>query len=335
MHSESGVRGLRRHVADVIVVGGGGSGLAAASAAASAGAKTIVLEKNTHLGGTTRLSVGSITASGTRFQKSKGIHDTPDEHFSDMSLFLTPELAVKENLELRRVLVDHIPETPEWLIGIGLSFYGPMPEPPHQKPRMHNVLPNSRAYPYYLSRECRRLGVDIQAGVRAQSLIVDNGEVVGLVASNASGPVEYFARSGVVLASGDFSASFALKAQNLPHVAHVDAVNPASTGDGHAIAASVGAWIRNPDVMWGPSMRFKAPAQETLLKRLPPHRAPDRADGLRAGLFAASDVQTVHYPVHDLVAGAGAGFVQGGRDAGQPQRRALRRRARQAGAEGP
>jgi succinate dehydrogenase/fumarate reductase flavoprotein subunit len=119
MHSESVIRGVRRQVADVIVVGGGGSGLAAASAAASAGAKTIVLEKNAHLGGTTRLSVGSITASGTRFQKRRGIYDTPDEHFADMSRFLTPELAAKENLDLRRVLVDHIPETLEWLIGIG------------------------------------------------------------------------------------------------------------------------------------------------------------------------------------------------------------------------
>jgi len=272
VHRDLHTSGARQEVADVIVVGGGGSGLAAACAAASAGAKTIVLEKNPHFGGTTRLSIGSITSSGTRFQKRKGIHDTPDEHFNDMSLFLPPELVSKENLELRRVLVDNIPETFEWLISIGLSFYGPMPEPPHQKPRMHNVLPNSRAYPYYLSRECERLGVDTRVGVRAQSLIVDDGEVIGIVATDTSGPVEYIARGGVILASGDFSASLALKQANLPHVAHVDAINPASTGDGHVIAESVGAWIRNPEVMWGPSMRFKAPAKDTLLRRLPPHR---------------------------------------------------------------
>lgn len=131
--------------------------MAAAIAAAEQGAKVLLLEKNPDLGGTTRLSVGSITATGTRLQKAAGIRDTPDEHFNDMSLFLTPELAKKENLELRRVLVDHVPETMEWLIRIGLSFYGPMPEPPHNKPRMHNVLPNSRAYAYYLEKECRRL----------------------------------------------------------------------------------------------------------------------------------------------------------------------------------
>jgi len=246
--------------------------MAAAIAAAEAGAKVILLEKNPHLGGTTRLSIGSITATGTRFQKAKGIHDTPDEHFEDMSLFLSPELQAKENLELRRVLVDHVPETLEWLISIGLSFYGPMPEPPHNKPRMHNVLPNSRAYAYYLEKECRRQGVDIRLNARALRLVVDGEHVQGIVADVGQGPTEFTARGGVILASGDFSAGTELKKINVPHVAHVDAINPASTGDGHVIAQQIGGWIRNPEVMWGPSMRFKAPPVETLLRRLPPYR---------------------------------------------------------------
>ena len=263
---------LRGETTDVVVMGGGGSGMAAAIAAAERGARVILLEKNPHLGGTTRLSVGSITASGTRFQRAAGITDTPDEHFADMSLFLTPELASKENLELRRVLVDHVPETLEWLIGIGLCFYGPMPEPPHNKPRMHNVLPNSRAYAYYLEKECRRLGVDIRLQARVDRLLIADGRVHGIVADTGAGATEFLARGGVILASGDFSASATLKQAHVPHAAHVDAVNPASTGDGHAIAQQVGGWIRNAEVMWGPSMRFKAPPVETLLRRLPPYR---------------------------------------------------------------
>ncbi|MGI4815030.1 MAG: FAD-dependent oxidoreductase [Janthinobacterium lividum] len=263
--------GLPRIEADVIVIGAGGSGMAAAIAAAEAGAKTIVLEKNPHVGGTTRLSIGSITATGTRFQKARSISDTPDEHFNDMSLFLTPELQAKENLALRRVLVDNIPQTLEWLISIGVNFYGPMPEPPHQKPRMHNVLPNSRAYAYFLEKECRRLGVEMRLNVRAQGLIMDGQRVLGIIADAGNGPTEYLARGGVILASGDFSAAADLKQLNVPHVAHVDAINPASTGDGHLIAQQIGGWIRNPEVMWGPSMRFKAPAQETFLRRLPPY----------------------------------------------------------------
>ena len=263
---------MKSETADVIVVGGGGSGMATAISAAESGLKVILLEKNPDLGGTTRLSVGSITATGTRFQKAKGIVDTPDEHFNDMSLFLPPDLEPKENLELRRVLVDNVPETLEWLIRIGLAFYGPMPEPPHNKPRMHNVLPNSRAYAYYLEKECRRLGVDIRLNVKLGDLVMTGGRVTGVLADAGQGVTEFSGRGGVVLATGDFSAGAKLKALHVPHAAHVDAINPASTGDGHVAAQNVGGWIRNAEVMWGPSMRFKAPPVETLLRRLPPYR---------------------------------------------------------------
>jgi len=50
---------------DVLVVGGGGSGLAAAIESAVAGSRTVLLEKNPALGGSTAWSVGSVTASNT------------------------------------------------------------------------------------------------------------------------------------------------------------------------------------------------------------------------------------------------------------------------------
>ena len=73
------------------------------------------------------------------------VHDTPDEHFDDMPLF-AGELQPRDNDRLRRVLCEHVPDTFRWLLAHGIRFYGPMPEPPHRKPRMHNVLPNSRAF---------------------------------------------------------------------------------------------------------------------------------------------------------------------------------------------
>ncbi len=257
---------------DVVVLGGGGSGMAAAIAAAQTGATVLLLEKTPILGGTTRLSVGSITAAGTQLQKAKGVCDSPDEHFDDMSLFLSPEMTTKENLELRRVLVDNVPETLEWLTQIGLCFHGPLPEPPHQKPRMHIVLPNSRAYAYFLEKECRRLGVVIRLQTKVQRLMHTVNGVTGVVADVGDGPCEFIARGGVILASGDFSASASLKKAHVPHAAHVDAVNPASMGDGHMLAQDVGGWIKNADVMWGPSMRFKSPAVDNWLRRLPPDR---------------------------------------------------------------
>lgn len=257
---------------DVLVVGGGGSGLAAAIAAASAGASTLLIEKNPRLGGTTGLSVGSITATGTLWQKARGIVDTPDEHFADMSLFLG-DLDSRENMVLRRILVDNVTETLEWLHSIGLNFYGPMPEPPHSKPRMHNVLPNSRAYPYYLGREARRVGVDIRLNARASELILKEGCVCGANAEINGRQTRILTRRAVILASGDISASRPLKERFKPAVAHIDAINPSSTGDGQQMGMALGAIVKNGDMIWGPSLRFMAPARDTLLRRLPPSRA--------------------------------------------------------------
>ena len=255
--------------ADVVVVGGGGSGLAAAIAAAESGAATLLLEKNPRLGGTTGLSIGSITAAGTRFQKRKGIKDTPDEHFADMTLLCGPD-AAKDNLELRRILVDNVPDTLEWLISLGMRFFGPMPEPPHRKPRMHNILPNSRSYIYHFARAARRAGVDIRLNARAEEPLLDGSGVVGMLMNIDGRKIDVRARRGVVLATGDYSAGRDIKAMFDPALAEVDAINATNTGDGHRIGHALGAPIRNGELMNGPSLRFRAPAKETLLRRLPP-----------------------------------------------------------------
>lgn len=258
------------NAADVVVVGGGASGLAAAIEAAAAGAQVLVLEKNAEPGGSSRLSVGSINAAGSVLQQRAGIVDTPDAHFEDMDHFMGP-FAAKENRELRRLLVDHAADTLHWLMSLGLAFYGPTADPPHRVPRMHNVLPNSRAYPYYLSREAKRRGARIVLGARVVELLRGaDGAVRGVVALIDGRRSEIEARRGVIVAAGDYSNGRELKARFRPELANIEAVNPTATGDGHRIAEAIGARIVNGEVVYGPGLRFGAPAQPSLVQRLPP-----------------------------------------------------------------
>lgn len=252
---------------DVIVVGSGSAGLAAAIAAAEDGAKTLMIEKNPALGGTSGWSVGSITTSGSPHQKAAGIDDDPDRHFADMALFHGNRLAGRDNERLRRLLVEQTPPTFDWLLGLGLVFYGPMPEPPHTRPRMHNVLPNSRMFIHRLSRYARRLGVEIRTSAPMEDLVCDDGRVTGVVV--AGRPVA--ARRGVVLAMGDFSANPALKQRYMPpEVARIGPFNPTSTGDWHEPVVALGGRVVNGDVALGPEIRFVPPARETFVRRLPP-----------------------------------------------------------------
>ncbi|MEM7751433.1 MAG: FAD-binding protein, partial [Pseudomonadota bacterium] len=241
--------------------------------AAELGRKTILLEKNAQLGGSTAWSVGSISATNTRHQQADGIVDHPDAHFEDLELFAGAK-ANRDNRELRRILVDNTTEMMRWLEGAGLVFVGPHPEPPHRVSRMHNVLPNSRAFPEVLGRHCRKAGVDIRLLCEAEELLVERDRVVGvLVRDDAKQQTRLRARGGVVLAGGDYSAGKELKAELAgPDVAELEAVNPTATGKAIQIARDVGAEVINGDILRGPIMRFVPPRRESLLRRLPPNR---------------------------------------------------------------
>ena len=239
---------------DVIVVGGGGSGLAAAIEARAAGARVLLLEKNAAPGGSTAWSVGSVTATGTPHQLRKGIADTPESHWRDMAGF-NGDLDARDNARLRRVLADDIPDTFRWLMAHGVRFYGPMPEPPHTRPRMHNVLPNSRAFITHLTRAARQAGVEIRTGARVTALMQEGGRVNGVVCGGKT-----FAAKSVVLAAGDFTSDPELKAQYMgPREAKVDGVNITATGDGQKLAVALGARVLNGDLALGPELRFIPP----------------------------------------------------------------------------
>lgn len=256
---------------DVLVIGGGGSGMAAAISAAENGARVVLLEKTPRLGGTTGMSVGSITASGTPHQKRLGIVDGPQQHFEDMGKFLR-ELDPRENKQLRKILVDNVSSTLDWLMGFGLRFFGPSEEPPHRVARMHNVLPSARAYPILLGKQCQRCGVQVHTATPVISIIMKDNDVLGAVAKIDGELVEVRARGGTILATGDFSASTSLKQVYCSRVANVNAYNPASTGDGHVLAEALGGTTLNGDVSRGPRMRFTPKTDLTLFQRMPPWR---------------------------------------------------------------
>ena len=266
---------------DVLVIGGGGAGLAAAIEAATAGRRVILLEKNPQLGGTSAWSVGSISVTNSAHQQRAGISDSANAHFEDLEI-LCGAMANRDNRVLRRLLVDNITDTFNWLCGMGLVFTGPMPEPPHRVPRMHNVLPNSRAFPHRLGHRARALGVDIRLDMRVESLCVRDTRIVGANARGADGRTITLSAHSVVLAAGDYSASAELLAEFVSaDAARLSAVNRSATGDGQRMGRAVGGTIINAELIRGPAMRFVPPPSRPFIDALPAH--PLLAHAMRLG----------------------------------------------------
>ncbi|HVW17351.1 MAG TPA: FAD-dependent oxidoreductase [Solirubrobacteraceae bacterium] len=240
---------------DVIVVGGGGSGLSAAVAAAQQGLRVVVLEKNPHVGGSTALSVGSFAAAGTSLQRRQGIEDSAERFMADARLMNGEDLERRDNVALREVLIREAAGAFEALRGIGVQFFGPTEQPPWTVRRMHQVVPNSRAYVGALRAEAERRRVEIRVGAPARRLLVEDGRVVGVDAGQ-----ELRARLGVVLAAGDYSANAEMKADYAgAQIGRLPPVNPTNTGDGFRMAADVGAALRNMDRV-AEELRFSLPA---------------------------------------------------------------------------
>ena len=257
-------------VADVVVIGGGGGGLAAAVSAASRGVCTVLLEKGAQLGGTTRLSVGSLSAAATRLQRRAGVADNADDFRADMDAF-AGALSARDNPRLRAMLAAEAATTLHWLEGFGVVFAGPFPEPPNRVSRMHNVIPAARIYVARLSGAAQRAGVTIGLGASVQRLVTDGGgRIVGVDYLQNGERRRLAARRGVILATGDFSGNQRMRDTYLSPAARAAIpINPNSMGDGHELARQVGAVLCNMDMVFGPQLRFPRSPKTGFLDRLP------------------------------------------------------------------
>ncbi|MDX3895454.1 FAD-dependent oxidoreductase [Pusillimonas sp.] len=264
----------REMVFDVVVVGGGGAGLLAAAEAGRLGRTVCVLEKASTLGGTTAMSVGSIMAAGTRLQRQDGIVDTPAEHARDLAT-ICAQLGLHDNAELRDLYTSHAAEAVDLLESIGVVFTQPMVQPPHGKPRLHQVIPGSRSYIHHLERYCRRHAVALMPGTQASSLVYRQGSVLGVKAHDSTGEMVVTARRAVVLASGDVAGDAKLlRTYVTTGLEDVTPINPDCAGDGHRMAAAVGAHIVPRSDFSAASLthiRFLPPAKKNFVQRIPPY----------------------------------------------------------------
>lgn len=228
---------------DVVIVGAGGAGLSAAISAASKGAKVVLLEKMSSIGGNTLISMGGINIPGNDAQIEKDIQDSVELYKKDILLGGDNE----NSLELLDIFVNEALPTYRWLKDeIKVSFKNELIHfGGHTVPR---AAVFSGKYAIELIAKLRAkavsLGVDIRTGVRSKELITDgDSRVIGVLATIEEKNVKFMGKKGIILTTGGFSGNIELRKKYNPSLDERYKTTNISgiTGDGHLMCEKVGA----------------------------------------------------------------------------------------------
>jgi fumarate reductase flavoprotein subunit len=232
-----------KRIVDIVVVGAGAAGLCAALAARDAGATVVVLERDAEPAGNTALTLGMLPGAGTRFQREKGIEDTPE-------LFLTDIMAKakgKTDPVLAKTVAEASGPAVEWLVdrhGVHFELLDDILYPGHSRLRYH--VPKGRTgveMEQGLLRAARAAGVEVVTSALGETLFAEaGGRVAALGYRDGNRAERQIGCRALVLATGGYGADPAAVARHIPDMAEaVYCGHDGSRGEALAWGAALGA----------------------------------------------------------------------------------------------
>lgn len=232
---------------DLIIIAAGAAGLAAAVSAAQRGLSVLVFEKNAITGGTANRGMGPLGIE-SRHTRARLLKPTKDEAFDAFMNYTHWRVDAR----LVRAFLNKSGETIHWLESLGVEFVEPATYFTGSYSTWHLVKPETglpgpggaATMMGILTRKAIELGVTFRLECAVNELLVQDGRVAGVKATDKSGnPIEARAKA-VIVATGGFGnseemvktyAGFAMGKDIYPFRI------PGITGDGIRMAWAVGA----------------------------------------------------------------------------------------------
>lgn len=248
---------MKKMDADIIVVAAGLSGLAAAIAAAEKGASVIAFEKGNCTGGAANMAMGPL-GIGSRMQKAQMIPLTPGEAFRKHMYFTH----YKVDARMVRDYYYKSGSTIDWLMDMGVKFAGvqrafgaPEATRPYSDGEFtwHVVQPEGGGHPgpraasamiKVMTERALELGVQFQLETPVKEIMVENGEAIGVRATDKNGEEIECTGGAVIIATGGFGCNPKMIKDLCGYEFGKDIFNfavPGMEGDGIRMAWAAGA----------------------------------------------------------------------------------------------
>ena len=228
---------------DVVVVGGGGAGMSAAVRLAELGQQVILFEKASFLGGAISVSGGNQVIMGSQLQADNGVEDDSVE---SMVADFEANGAGKNNEEILTLFAENVGAATDWLVAsCGIEF----------EPGLHQLgeYSHNRELAYTgggagfaerMRKAVERSGATVYLSTKVESLLVEDGAVVGVKAVSTDGTKEYTVHAAnVVLATGGYGNNKDMLTDEMKSALYYGPAT--STGDGIRMAEAVNAQTAN------------------------------------------------------------------------------------------
>lgn len=228
------------YVVDVVVIGAGAAGMPAALAATESGVTNILLiESQSHVGGTGLMAWGGITAANTRYQSE------PDT-WEDMA-YAARGLGQTNVPYMIEIVAEGSADSLHWLNDLGVGFTN------QTGLRAHNTggtVHVGTALTRGLYNAVADAGIPLMLNTRATEILVDDdGNVTGIVAER-NGETIVIAATAVINAAGGFGANLPMVVEhNANFAAWGTVAHPGNQGEGILIAQAIGAAVTHMENM--------------------------------------------------------------------------------------
>lgn len=184
---------------DIVVIGSGATGLAAALTAAESGAKVVVFEKHSSLGGTSNFFHG-VFAVESQMQRERYITYSRDEAFKNIMEYSH----WRANPRLVRAIIDESASTISWLQDQGVVFTDATINMPDAPRTYHLVKGEGAAVIKALTLKAKEKGVNTKSGVPVMRITKQGNRVTGVVVKDGEEEIRVGAKA-VVVSSGGYA----------------------------------------------------------------------------------------------------------------------------------